>query len=643
MNKNIRNFCIIAHIDHGKSTLADRLIEHTGSISSREMKDRMLDTLELEQERGITIKLQTARLKYQYGGEIQDKGEYILNLIDTPGHVDFSYEVSRSVAASEGCLLLVDATQGIQAQTLTTVYKAMEYDLKIIPVINKVDMDIAEVDRTKQEMIDTFGFKDEDIILASGKSGIGVQEILDAIVERIPPFRKENTKILADEDETLVLEGKEITTTKALIFDAFFHEYKGATALIKVISGEIKKGDRLSFIGTQTEVTPIEIGYLLPKMTESSSIKEGEVGYIATGLKDIHKVHSGDTITHVHSNNDHLTVEPLKGYRQPKPMVYASLYPVEASDYENFKEALEKLSLNDAALTYQKEYSQALGTGFVCGFLGLLHLEITQDRLEREHSIDLISTTPTVEFKILLKTRDYSKIPNINVSNIDTEANVATIRTAAEFPEGSMFEEVYEPWVKLDIITPEEYIGPIMELCQSRRGIYKHMNFLNKSGNKNHAIIEYEMPSVEIIVNFFDRLKSISHGYASMDYSLLEYRKGDIVKVAILVNEEAAESLSFLTHRDNAVRRGRDMADKLKELIPRQNFKVPIQAAIGAQIIARVTIDAYRKDVLAKLYGGDVTRKMKLLEKQKKGKKKMKAIGNVEIPKEAFMAALKID
>lgn len=642
-NQNIRNFCIIAHIDHGKSTLADRLIEFTGAVSSREMKDRMLDTLELEQERGITIKLQTARLKYKYTKDNAEKGDYILNLIDTPGHVDFSYEVSRSVAASEGCLLLVDATQGVQAQTLTTVYKAMEYDLKIIPVINKIDMDIAEVERTKQEMIETFGFNEDEIIMASGKSGIGVEEILDAIVERIPPYKKDNTKILAEDDELAILNGEDITATKALIFDAFFHEYKGVTALVKVISGEIKKGQKIYFIGTQTDVQPIEIGYLLPRMTEGTSIKEGEVGYIATGLKDIHKVHSGDTITLFHSNQDHIKIEPLKGYRQPKPMVYASLYPVEASDYENFKEALEKLSLNDAALTYQKEYSQALGTGFVCGFLGLLHLEITQDRLEREHNIDLISTTPTVEFRVLLSTKDYSKVPNINVSNIDTDTNIATIRTAAEFPDGSLYDEVYEPWVKLDIITPEEYIGPIMELCQNRRGIYKHMNFLNKSGNKNHAMIEYEMPTVEIIVNFFDKLKSISHGYASMDYSLLEYRRGDIVKVAILVNGESAESLSFLTHRNNAERRGREMAAKLKELIPRQQFRVPIQAAIGGQVIARETIDAFRKDVLAKLYGGDVTRKLKLLEKQKKGKKKMKAIGSVEIPKEAFMAALKID
>lgn len=646
----VRNFCIIAHIDHGKSTLADRLIEYTGAVSSREVKDRMLDTLELEQERGITIKLQTARLKYNYKAKDSSKkdstvedGEYILNLIDTPGHVDFSYEVSRSVAASEGCLLLVDATQGIQAQTLTTVYKAMEYDLKIIPVINKVDMDIADVAKTKQEMIDTFGFSKEEIILASGKSGIGVKDILDAIVERIPTFNKENSLILPEKDQESILMGNGINHTKALVFDAFFHEYKGVTALVKVISGSIKKGDKLYFISTDKDVSPIEIGYLNPKMRESGIILEGEVGYVATGLKDIHDVHSGDTITTFALDGSHKNVATLKGYRQPKPMVYASLYPVEANDYESFKDALEKLSLNDAALTYQKEYSQALGTGFVCGFLGLLHLEITQDRLEREHNINLISTTPTVEFKVLLATKDYSKVPNINVSNIDTQSNIATIRTAAEFPDGSLYQEVYEPWVKLDIITPEEYIGPIMELCQNKRGIYKHMNFLDKSGNKKHAVIEYHIPTLEIIVNFFDKLKSISHGYASMDYSFLEYKKGDIVKVAILVNGESAESLSFLTHRTNSVRRGKELVLKLKDLIPRQNFKVPIQAAIGGQVISRETIDAYRKDVLAKLYGGDVTRKLKLLEKQKKGKKKMKAIGNVEIPKEAFLAALKVD
>lgn len=627
--KNIRNFCIIAHIDHGKSTLADRLIEFTGTLEKREMKDRVLDTLELEQERGITIKLQTARLKYNYNKNPENQGEYILNLIDTPGHVDFSYEVSRSVAASEGALLLVDATQGIQAQTLSTIYKAMEHNLTIIPVINKIDMDIAEVDKTKQDMIETFGFSDSEIILASGKSGIGIKEILDAIVERVSPPTDLN-----------------INETKCLIFDAFFHEFKGATALVKVVSGSIKKGSKLYFIATTTQANPIEIGYLTPKMEKTDVINCGEVGYIATGLKEINKIHSGDTVTQFDSGslNSHLYTEPLIGYSPPKPMVFASLYPVEADDFPDFKDALEKLSLNDSSLSYQKEYSQALGTGFVCGFLGLLHLEVTQNRLEREYNIDLISTMPTVEFQIKLSTKDYSKIPNINISNIDVETNVAKIRTASEFPEGSLYQEVFEPWVNLEIITPETYIGPIMELCQKHRGIYKSMNFLHKGGFGNkHAIITYEMPTLEIIVNFFDKLKSISHGYASMDYSFLEYRKGDIVKVSILINNENAEALSFLTHKDNAQRKGKDMVSKLKDLIPKQQFKVPIQAAIGSNIIARENIDALRKDVLAKLYGGDVTRKMKLLEKQKKGKKKMKSIGNVEIPKEVFLDVLKID
>lgn len=622
-----RNFCIIAHIDHGKSTLADRLMETTGLISEREMKDRMLDTLELEQERGITIKLQTARLEWN---------NHILNLIDTPGHVDFSYEVSRSVAACEGALIVVDASQGIQAQTLTTVYKAMEYDLKLIPVLNKVDLPNAEVDRVKMEMKETFGFKDEEFILASGKTGIGATDILDAIIKRVPAPDKHNSLIYITspkEDEN---------KTKALVFDAFYHDYKGVVALVKVISGEIQKGQTLYLPGTSLEINPIEIGYLVPKMNEEENVSEGEVGYIATGLKDIHNVHTGDTITVVQSDKSHKKINPLEGYQPPKPMVYASLYPVEASDYEEFAQALERLSLNDAALTYQKEYSQALGTGYVCGFLGLLHLEITQDRLEREFGIDLISTTPTVEFQIKLATTDYSKVPNINVANIDEETNVATIRTAAEYPEGSLYEEVYEPWVKLEILTPEEYIGPVMELAQENRGIYKSMNFLTKNATgSKHAIITYEVPTIEMITNFFDKLKSISHGYASMDYSFLEYRKADIVKVTILVNYEIVEALSFLTHRGNSRRRGLNMVEKLKEIIPRQQFKVPIQAAIGGDVIARETIQAYKKDVTAKLYGGDVSRKKKLLEKQKKGKKKLKMIGNVEIPKEAFLAALK--
>jgi GTP-binding protein LepA len=632
MINKIRNFCIIAHIDHGKSTLADRLIEFTGTIAKRDIKDRVMDTLELEQERGITIKLQTARLSY--------KG-HILNLIDTPGHVDFSYEVSRSVAASEGALLLIDATQGIQAQTLTTVYKAMEYDLKIIPVLNKVDMDIAEVDRVKSDVIQTFGFNESEIILASGKTGIGVQEILDRIISHIPPPDKFKSKIFVP--DTLDFDDESKQPPKALIFDAFYHEFFGATALVKLISGSFRAKDKLYAIGTQTIINPVEIGFLNPRMYAADKIEEGEVGYIATGLKDIKLIHSGDTLTLFKTDKSHTTIKSLDGYQPPKPMVYASLYPVEANDYDKFRESLEKLSLNDSALVYQKEYSPALGTGFVCGFLGLLHLEVTQQRLEKEYNIDLISTTPTVELKIKLKTSDYSKIP-INIANIDTASNKAFIRSASEFPDGSFVEYVEEPWVDLEIFVPENYVGAVMELCHTRRAIYKSLSYLTKNADgKNHAYIKFEMPTVEIIVNFFDRLKSITNGYASMDYSFLGYRKGEIVKVQILVNSEPAEALSFLTHKDNAQRRGKEVVEKLKEIIPKQMFKVPLQAAIGSQIIARETIDAYKKDVLAKLYGGDVTRKLKLLEKQKKGKKKMKAIGNVEIPKEAFLAALKVD
>lgn len=628
---NIRNFCIIAHIDHGKSTLADRLMETAGLIAQREKKDRVLDTLELEQERGITIKLQTARLDWKV-----DNQDYILNLIDTPGHVDFSYEVSRSVAACEGALIVVDASQGIQAQTLTTVYKAMEYDLELIPVLNKVDLPNAEVERVKQEMIETFGFKEDEFIIASGKTGLGSKEILDAVVKRVPNPDKHNSLIYLNspkEDDLL---------TKALVFDAFYHDYKGVVALVKVIAGNIKDSDEIYLSGTKIQVNPVDIGYLRPKMEVQKELKEGEVGYIATGLKDINKVHTGDTITVVNSNGSHKKITLLEGYKAPKPMVFASLYPVEASDYDEFSEALEKLSLNDAALTYQKEYSQALGTGYVCGFLGLLHLEITQDRLEREFGIDLISTTPTVEFQVKLSTKDYSKVPMINTANINEETNIATIRTAAEFPDGSLFDEVYEPWVKLDILTPEEYIGPIMELSQDNRGIYKGMHFLTKNmTGKKHAIITYEIPTVEMITSYFDKLKSISHGYASMDYSFLDYRLADIVKVSLVINYESVEALSFLTHRSNARRKGLLMVEKLKEILPKQQFKIAIQAAIGGDVIARETIQAYSKDVTAKLYGGDVSRKKKLLEKQKKGKKKLKMIGNVEIPKEAFLAALK--
>jgi GTP-binding protein LepA len=430
--------------------------------------------------------------------------------------------------------------------------------------------------------------------------------------------------------------------TKCLVFDAFYHEFMGAIALIKVVSGTIKRKDSLYAIGTKNKIEPIEIGYMVPTMLKTESLQEGEVGYIATGLKDISKVHTGDTITVWKENKDHLQVSTLTGYQPPKSMVYASLYPVEASDYPEFSEALEKLALNDAALIFEKEYSQALGTGFVCGFLGLLHLEITQDRLEREFGIDLLSTLPTVEFRVRLTTKDYSKVPDINTGNIDTETNVARIRTAAEFPEGSLYDQVEEPWVKMEIMTPEEYVGPIMELTQRHRAVYKTTNYLNRQGTgAKHAVLHYEMPTIEIITNFFDKLKSISRGYASMDYEFLKYKASDIVKVSILLNGEEVEPLSYLAHKDKARDRGKDLVNKLKDIIPRQQFNVPIQAAIGGEVIARETIKAFRKDVTAKLYGGDETRKKKLLEKQKKGKKKLKQFGNIEVPKEAFIAALK--
>ncbi|MBD3363219.1 elongation factor 4 [Candidatus Dojkabacteria bacterium] len=630
--KKIRNFSIIAHIDHGKSTLADRLLEATGAVEKRNMKDRVLDTLELEQERGITIKLQTARMKFEYTGnkeKYNSEKKYILNLIDTPGHVDFSYEVSRSLAASEGAILLVDATQGIQAQTFSTVYKALEYDLEIIPVVNKIDLPSAEVDSAKMELIDTFGFNENDIILTSGKTGEGVENLLNAIIERCPSPEINTEKI---EEEP-----------RLLIYDSFYNEHKGVVVLVKLVDGEIRKNQKLISINNQTEVEPIEIGYITPKLVKQENLKKGEVGYIATGLKNIKLLHVGDTLTTYEYKEKN--IEPLPGYQSPKPMVYATLFPVDADDFKEFSEALEKLALNDAALTYNRENSVALGSGYNCGFLGLLHLEITTERLDREFDLNLISTSPTVDYRVWLTTEDMSKVPNLNVAHKNNDGSF-DIRSAGEFPDQTLIEKVEEPWVSLEILTPEDYIGGLMELAQAHRGVYKKMEYLSTSeimGKRKHVLLKYEIPTAEIITTFFDNLKSISQGYASMDYEFIEYRESDIIKVKILVNYETAEGLSFLTHRENAETRGRAMVEKLKELIPRQQFKVALQAAIGGKVIARETIPAFRKDVTAKLYGGDVTRKKKLLEKQKKGKKRLKTFGNVEIPKEAFMGALKID
>lgn len=635
LNK-LRNFSIIAHIDHGKSTLADRLLEHTGSIEKREMKDRILDTLDLEQERGITIKLQTARMFHTYSGDDSKyTGEqFVLNLIDTPGHVDFSYEVSRSLASSEAAILLVDATQGIQAQTLTTVYKALENELEIIPVINKVDLPSAEVPRITEELTKTFGFTKEEIILTSAKTGLGVENLLNAVIERCPAPTPTTTEENTSLDEI---------PPKLLIYDSFYHEHKGVVVLVKVANGIVNKKDKLYSIGTEQEIEPIEIGFMTPNMIVQDKLREGEVGYIATGLKDIKALHVGDTITNLENKDN--GVESLPGYQPPKPMVYATLFPVDANDFEEFSDAIEKLSLNDSALIYKRENSAALGSGFVCGFLGLLHLEITVERLEQEFNLNLISTSPTVDYKVWLTTKDMSKIPSLNVAykNDDESFN---IRTAAEFPDRSLVERVEEPWVKLEILTPEKYIGSLMELSQKHRGTYIKMEYIsadNAIQGQKHVILKYEIPTAQIITSFFDKLKSISQGYASMDYEFMEYRQGDISKVSVLINGEPAEALSFLCHTTNAVDQGKSLASKLKELIPRQNFKVPIQAAIGGKIIARETIDAYRKDVTAKLYGGDVSRKKKLLQKQKKGKKRLKMFGNVEIPKEAFLGALKMD
>lgn len=629
-NKNIRrirNFAIIAHIDHGKSTLADRLIETTGTIAQREMKDRVLDTLELEQERGITIKLQTARMEFLYSGEKEEyKSDlpYILNLVDTPGHVDFSYEVSRSLAAAEGAVLLVDATQGVQAQTLTTVYKAFEYNLEIVPVINKVDLGNAEVDRVVAEMCAVFGFKPEDIVHASGKTGLGVNNLLNRIVESVPAPANNSEK-----------------PTRALVYDSFFDEHKGVVALVKIQDGQIRKGDQIKMFGTKLAIDPIEIGYLRPHLVKGELLNTGEIGYIATGLKDIRSVHVGDTVTLTKYAEQ---VTALEGYMPPKPMVFASLFPVDADDFPEFQESVEKLALNDPAITYQKEHSAALGSGFSCGYLGLLHMEITQERLEREFNINLITTSPSVEYKLELTTKDYSKIPGMNTGNIDSEG-LLHIKTAAEYPDPTLINSVYEPWVKLEILTPEKYMGGIMELAINQRGVFKGMDYITNQhiAGEKHLILKFEIPTAEIITTFFDKLKSLSQGYASMDYNFLEFRKSEIVKVSILLNGERVEALSFLSHRSSAERRGRDIVSKLAELIPRQQFKIPVQAAISGKVIARETIAAFRKDVTAKLYGGDITRKKKLLKKQKKGKAKMKMIGKVELPKEVFIKALKAD
>ena len=596
--KYIRNFSIIAHIDHGKSTLADRLIEMTGVLSKREMESQVLDNMDIERERGITIKSQAVRMKYK----ATDGHEYTLNLIDTPGHVDFNYEVSRSLAACDGAILVVDSSQGVEAQTLANVYLALDADLEILPVINKIDLPNARPDEVKKEIEDIIGIPAEDAPCISAKSGLNVEEVLEKIVTELPaPKGDENNK------------------TKCLIFDSYYDNYKGALAYVRVVDGQVKVGDEIKLMATNKVFTVVEVGYFVPgSYMPTDSLKAGEVGYIAASIKNISDIHVGDTVT----NADNPAEEPLKGYKKVQPMVYCGLYPIDGSEYENLKIALEKLKLNDAALEYEAETSAALGFGFRCGFLGLLHLEIIEERLDREFDLGLITTSPSVVYKVH-----------------KTDGQVLEIYNPTDLPIPQEISYIEEPFVTAQILTPKEYVGNIMEICQNRRGIYVDMKYLDE----NRVTLIYNMPLNEIIYDFFDNLKSKTKGYASFDYEFKEYVKSNLVKLDIRVNGENVDALSFIVHKDSAYNRGKKMVEKLKSVIPRQLFTIPLQAVIGGQIIARETISAMRKDVLAKCYGGDITRKKKLLEKQKRGKKRMRQVGNVEMPQEAFLSVLKLD
>lgn len=603
---NIRNFCIIAHIDHGKSTLADRLLEITNTVSSRDMKDQLLDQMDLERERGITIKLQPVRMEYaplddlKNAAQILQPKSYILNLIDTPGHVDFTYEVSRSLACCEGAILVVDSTQGIEAQTLANVYLALEHDLTIIPVVNKIDLPNSDRKKTAEELKAAFGFTDEEILYASGKTGEGVEDIIKAVIQRVPPPKGDPKKPVT-----------------ALIFDSIYDIHRGVVAYVRVFDGEIFPREKIYMIGSDTEAESLEIGYFHPKMERSGEILTGEVGYIVTGLRDVSKARVGDTITLFEGRQ---TAKALPGYKHVKPMVYATIFPVSGDDYPQLRDAMDKLKLSDAALEYEPINIPSIGFGFRTGFLGLLHMDIVQERLTREYNLDLVLTAPSVAYRI-----------------VKTDNAEFYIHNPAELPDPSVIKEMYEPWMTVNILSPSDYIGPIMEIATRRRGISKDIKYISK----DRVDISFEMPLANIILDFYDKLKSVSSGYASLNYDFLEERAGDLAKVDILVAGEKVDALSAIMHRSVAAAEGKELVEKLKQLIPKHQFEIALQAAIGGKIIARETISALRKDVTGYLYGGDVTRKMKLLNKQKKGKKRMKQIGKVEIPQEAFLAVLK--
>jgi GTP-binding protein LepA len=592
----IRNFSIVAHIDHGKSTLADRLIQATGALAEREMVDQVLDSMDIERERGITIKAQTVRLDYK----AKDGKDYVLNLMDTPGHVDFAYEVSRSLKACEGSLLVVDASQGVEAQTLANVYQALDAGHEIVPVLNKIDLPAAEPDRIKEQIEDVIGLDAADAVLISAKTGIGIPDVLEAIVTRLPPPQ-----------------GDETAPLKAMLVDSWYDAYLGVVVLVRVIDGRLRKGQKIKMMGTDAHYEVDKIGVFKPKMVDVASLGPGEVGFITAQIKQVADTRVGDTITDDKKPCD----APLPGFKPAQPVVFCGLFPVDAADFEDLRAAIGKLRLNDASFSYEMETSAALGFGFRCGFLGLLHLEIIQERLRREFNLDLIATAPSVVYKIKMTNGDEIELHN-----------------PADMPDVVKIEEILEPWIRATIMTPDDYLGAVLKLCQDRRGVQADLNYVGK-----RAMAVYDLPLNEVVFDFYDRLKSISKGYASFDYQLTDYRPGDLVKMSILVNSEPVDALSMLVHRTRAESRGRQMCEKLKELIPPHMFQVPIQAAIGAKIIARETVRAFRKDVTAKCYGGDVTRKRKLLEKQKEGKKKMRQFGKVEIPQEAFIAALKME